>query len=768
MIESRSFDIIQITVDAALPESNAMANNFRLLVLSHRLGHQGVPAFYLDGTPPYSSFPAAGAVVVAFDLFRSFDRFRLSDELFEAHRWTWDATADLPISFFDHLQRALTVRAFYEFRKYDPLYFTTFLLVAGTDMISEPFIYQPVPVRRSGTICVRTVIQGGLSVLVGARLGVQVGSYVLVPPFEHPFSVVALLRGKLTLLYVDRSVRTILPDRVFAHLTNPNLAMPSYFKCDGPMRQPLQKELAALKATDFFDYEPAELARYFAARFASDSEGQDDMLSSLFEYEEPTIIHMIGEQIESPDERRAVEKAIGNEPYFPSKRCKLQLIIANFLSFFRFDFGFSEVSPPSNGQGLATYSFCEYQRLGIPRILVNYHGALRDVPADTVCERWEEERFLPISGPKNCHFVVFSHSVIHRQAVECFFSEFSHIYNLLGFGRIAPVPEIECFYFELPDHLATKIDEFFKGYPLSEFRECPVLSFIVAPPIFDPAFHPHTIVTYVRPAIVTSASEDEMKSLALVVYSRIRVFAPSPFGMIDVAGFETATLFFGYRYQPPYLLRRQHPFFTMHVAWDPVGELTTWMDDMGSVLHVLPRTSLDVVARLLNDFQAFLTGPDVRITFTVLGEGISADLFGAIERKFGQLLKITSVFAVAPAPAVQGLFKDVFDDDVVISAPMEQASDGAFRLPLATCFVASQRQPAYACSLYFSAQRGEPEGLLMEYVKNMSHLSWLSVKPGSEKRTISYPPHVCALLRKNHSETLVVNRFEFLPSTECV
>jgi hypothetical protein len=48
-----------------------------------------------------------------------------------------------------------------------------------------------------------------------------------------------LLLGKLMLRYVDRSVRTIIPDRVFVHRTNPNLVMPSYFKIDGPMRQPL-------------------------------------------------------------------------------------------------------------------------------------------------------------------------------------------------------------------------------------------------------------------------------------------------------------------------------------------------------------------------------------------------------------------------------------------------------------------------------------------------------------------------------------------------
>jgi hypothetical protein len=192
------------------------------------------------------------------------------------------------------------------------------------------------------------------------------------------------------------------------------------------------------------------------------------------------------------------------------------------------------------------------------------------------------------------------------------------------------------------------------------------------------------------------------------------------------------------------------------------------MDDIGSVLHVLPRTNLDVVARLLNDFTMFLTTCDTRVTFAVLGEGISSELFAAIERRFGQLLKQTSIFAVAPAPAVQVIFKDKFDDDVVVTAAFEQVAEGTFMQPLATCVVASQSQPPYTCSLYYSAQRGEPEGLLIEYVTNMSHLSWLSVKPGSEKRTISYPPHICALLRKNHGETLVVSRFEFLPSTECV
>ena len=82
--------------------------------------------------------------------------------------------------------------------------------------------------------------------------------------------------------------------------------------------------------------------------------------------------------------------------------------------------------------------------------------------------------------------------------------------------------------------------------------------------------------------------------------------------------------------------------------------------------------------------------------------------------------------------------------------------------PSATCYVMSKFQPPYMASIY---RRGGNQQLL-EYVTKMSHLSWLSVKPGDEKRTISYPPHICALLRKNNCTCLTISRFEFLPSQE--
>ena len=61
-----------------------------------------------------------------------------------------------------------------------------------------------------------------------------------------------------------------------------------------------------------------------------------------------------------------------------------------------------------------------------------------------------------------------------------------------------------------------------------------------------------------------------------------------------------------------------------------------------------------------------------------------------------------------------------------------------------------------------------PEDTVRAYAKHMSHMSWLSVKPGSENRTISYPPHVCALIRKNTPPTTILSCYEFLPSTEII
>ncbi|OHS94042.1 hypothetical protein TRFO_39786 [Tritrichomonas foetus] len=766
-IEIPSIEIIQISLLPQARDTSQYANNLRLLLLSHSIAYNGTPAFYLESPPGYSAYQTGNSVVIVFDFNHSFDNYQIDTQTFESHKWTWIATSELTNEFLDNFQRALALRSLYQFKKYNPLYFTTFIIVPGTEMLSDPFIYQKVPVRCGNVLRFRVIIQGSLDMLLNYTMPVQPGNYILLPPYEHLFSVVSSNSTSMTILYVDKTQprKTIIPSQQpYVLIAKPNVSLSNYFSNVVSNRSDLNESIRHFPPVDFMNYTKEDIESYFSSRFVDDSEEQG--VESRFEFAEPKGTEILYEQITNKEEREVISSIVGDDPQFPSHRCHLTLILASFLSFFRFDFGFSKVKPPTNGQILGSYSFINYERLGIPNILINNHGKLDDVPADRVIEQWEENRYLPISGEKSAHFVVFCQKSMNEKAVESFFNQFCHIYSLLGFGLLSPFPRFDAFYYTPTEDIASEIDRFFKSQPLSEFQEHPILTFIVSNPIYDSSFMPRTIINYVRPWSITSASEDEMKTLAFVVYSRIRLFSPTPFGMIDIGTHDTATLFFGFRYQPPFLLRRNGNEMTLHIAYDPQTNLTAWMDDVGSVLHVLKLNSLSKVKELVQDAVSANQIDDAKVTLSILAEGITSELNQSIQYDFRFDFPNYKLFSVYPSPTVQIIIDEAFDDDAAIFANVEQAWEGEFLQPLSSVYVVSHCQPAYHVSLYTKDAWKSPESDILDYVRKMSHLSWLSVKPGSEKRTISYPPHICALLRKSCKETLVVNRFEFLPSTE--
>ena len=261
--------------------------------------------------------------------------------------------------------------------------------------------------------------------------------------------------------------------------------------------------------------------------------------------------------------------------------------------------------------------------------------------------------------------------------------------------------------------------------------------------------------------------------------------------MIDIGTRETSTLFFGFRYKPPFLLGRNTEEFTghdildvkddekrksnsmtIHIAWDEATKMSSWIDDTGSILHVLPRTDFNTIHRLINDASLLLSGMELKFTLSILAEGISSELYKEISETFGQAMNNFTLFAVSPAPTVQVLFEEQFDEDAVIFASAEQflenINGNEYMKPQSTCYVVAHTLPAYSVSLYSNpVWNWKPANeIVFEYAKQMSHLSWLSVKPGSEVRTISYPPHICALLRKTGAYVKRVSRYEFLPSME--
>jgi hypothetical protein len=385
-----------------------------------------------------------------------------------------------------------------------------------------------------------------------------------------------------------------------------------------------------------------------------------------------------------------------------------------------------------------------------------------------VVHEWESKRYAPVSGPKSAHFIVVCSVGVRLADAKCFFAELRHIYRLLQFGNLSPFPRFDAFYEVANEGIPAFIRDFFTDQIVSEFQQFPVLTFIVGSTIFDADFTPRSIISYVRPESVVTASADEIKTFAFVVYSRIRVFAPCPFGMIDIGPNESSSLFFGFRYQPPFVLKRAHGAeLVVHIAWDYVSEASAWIDDAGSVLHHFPQTPIAKLHELMLKVAGLLAGARVRFTLVVLAQGIS-------QRRLDELLLNmrdleVQVFTVVPEPAVQVMFNEEFDDDAVISGVAEQFRedlDGEFVDPDASCFVVARSLPAYSASVYGIGDPTRAKEVLLKFVTSMSHLSWLSVKPGSEMRTISIPPQVVALLRRIEPSCAVLSRYEFLPSIE--
>jgi hypothetical protein len=704
--------------------------------------------------------------VVCFDLDNSFTSFPLPD-YFECVHELYPLSSPFNEQIYDCFQRALTLLWYYRLHNSRPLYFSSFLLLPGFESRSEPFLFRKVPVRRGSSLAIRTTLQGAIDVLVDYRRPVPPGSFVLLPPHEHPFRVIGRSGDELQLCSVDRNPRTInARSTLFVWVTRPNLLLNSIFRSP-PLRQNHVFRMPP-DAPDLYDIAPDAIEGFLQERFPAHFRSDDEDFDECVEFPAMTPAEILSQVVLAADKRSLIEKCIGTNDIFPSKRSPLRFFVSSFLSFFRFDFGFSDVRPPYYARSLMDGCDFAYERLGIPNVIVNCGGSPREVSADVVVERWESERFAPISGPKSGHFIVVVDSTIDMNATRVFFSQFCHIYKQFQFGNLSPFPRFEAFYSVPVGTIPTFISDFFRDQKLTEFQCHPVLTFVVGPQVFDTGFHPPSFISYVRPESVRTASTEELRTFAFVVYARTRIFAPVPYGMIDIAPAVSSSYCFGFRYQPPFLRPRHDPILTIHIGWDPELEVSAWTDDIGSILHYLPGTPLPKLSQLMQDACQSLTPTQVRFTLAVFGEGITMALQNMLESVFASLHLTVRIFAIAPQPNVQATFSEEFDDDAIVFDTPEQSRNGPgeFVTPDATCFVVARHLPAYSVSYYARDARKPPDEILREHVREWSHITWLSVKPGSEKRTIAYPFQIVVLIRKTSPLAAHVSRYEFLPSTE--
>ena len=841
--EISSIEILQISILDEYADESQEVNNLKLQILSHSLAFRKNCAIFIDKCPEYSPRPFSGAVVLLFDINDKSSEFPFPIWA-NIEKWVLDPSGFVVTEALIDFQHSITLMQYYDFllKKRNVLYFTSFLLFPEGDDLLDNVLYKVMPVVKDQKIRLRIHVQGNLSVLVDPPLdkllNTQRNTFLLMPPFENPFLVGEMTRTTLKLVQINKESTIVDPRKVrLVKLTAPPLAMQKYFDYSPEMHDVSNKFAQAAtvqtasnkltsstsfpflegKNTNLIDFKTKEHLTYteeditdFFTKTLTNSSKRKQKQNVELEFPEPQIENLLFEQEPDKIAQKAIKFGLGKYHFPPSKRHMTTLVIATFLSFFRFDFGQSMATPPSyvrvglpnsnfidssfssfsslsssslpvtkpqlesiDGSLNVPYTPIDYKELEIPNVLVNEQGRLTAVPATNVINDWKTKRYMPISGKKSGHFVVFCDKSreLSKPALETFMQQFCHHYNECNFGTLSEYPKCDPYHFATTSGLIDCIDNFFKNENVSEFQTIPILSFIFGQPIYNPTFSPRSIVTYVRTGIVASADEEEIKSLAFVVYSRIRSMQSAPYGMWNLTTRESATLFFGFRYTPTFVLPRDETTPTyVQIGYDPQTKLVAWMDSIGSVLQVQLIENISILVSRMRDLKELLNEPNLCFAITVLTDNLSQKL---LDELTSQMAEFTfAIYACYPLNDVQvKLPPNVVADVIHFSSPEQHMAKRRKNMtetpatPLACCYVLNQNLPGYQMLCYKTITK-MPEESTHLFVNLMHKLSWLSVKPLCEKRTVAYPPHILALLRKNNACTDIVAPYEFLPMIE--
>lgn len=781
--ELSEVEIIQISISPDYLDDSPLANQMRLLILSHSMAIRKHFAIYREKCPEYSPSPSNMPVVL---IFQQDPNEKITDlpVWCQIYKWTWTPAKFFTNDIITDFQYAITLQQYYNLGDLDVLYFTSFLMISQSDMIQDDVLFQTVPVLRNQKICFRTHVQSNIQVIIDAPLAVlkvpNKTIYVLVPPFQNPFYVSEINGNFVSLISINKETKVVDSTKVrIVKITAPPIVMHKYYDFPSSVHDPKNRFHSSVQhaknkifcefpTEEHINFTEADLTEFFNT--AVDDDNQMVEYSNIT-FSDPTLNSFLKEQEPNQKNRELITNALGYYCFGPSIKYKTTLPVASFLSFFRFDFGFGMTTPPIFAKLLTPpQTSFTFDRLGIPNILVNHNGKYDTVPADKVITQWESNIYMPICGPKSGHFVVFCDRArgLSKENLESFMSQFCHQYKQLNFGNISEYPKCDPYFFTTGAGMIDQIEKFFQSENVSEFQTVPILSFIFGVPIYDPKFVPRSILTYVRSGTVASANEEELKTLAFVVYSRIRTMSSTPYGMYHITTRESATLFFGFRYQPPFLLPHDDTKPTyIHLAWDPENHLIAWIDCTGSILQVQPVEGVATIISRLTDVLQLLSQHTIKFTLTILGESIENKMLTEVKQQLSQFS--ISIFSCFPSQQIQINIPNFIKDDILVFAPQEtqfSMSDDIAE-PLESCFVIARTLPPYSLSVY-QCFDDPPREALKKFATQMSMLSWLSVKPHCELRTVSYPPHICALLRKNNSVTDVISRYEFLPMVEKV
>lgn len=774
-------NIYLLTTVDELSVEEAKYNELRLLIISHSLNYQRIPSLYLNSTPKYFGNLDNVSCIIVFDINNRFLDYNVPKFLSVTDE-IWEPKYLFTDEIISHFRFSLVMHLLYEFSNLSPIYFTTHIVLKRTHINNMSFLVCPSVVLRDNKLQYRMIIQECEYTLFDYPFPPEPNGFVMLQPYCHPFKVLQSGETELILMYVDQSIKVVDPRKTkFLVLLHSNPSLGKYYTPDQMDRIeiPVKTNPPIFKPKDF-SFSNIDISKVFN----KEKDDPPEKISSITEYsimEFPPLTsqQVISELITEPDELYTISSIMSSNGDFPSMPHNLKLLIATFLSFFRFDFGFLDIKPPYGYKDYiesTNYSEFYYERLDFPYVELYCRGELVRVSSKEVIDKWIENEYQPINGSKNAFFKTFYDEKFSASMVNSFITQLCEQYAAHGFGVLKPCnsePFVEC----TANDMMNKIMDFFHPDNIGQFNVTPSITFIIGDVIYNDNFKPFSVVSYVRPEILRAAKLMQIKKLAFICYSRIRYFKPEPYGKLQIPESYVAPSLFGYRYGSPFLLPREESSeegetFILHLIYDCVSRLACFIDSSGTILHIYyNQDGIHTIAKYIGDFQHWARYRP-HLTFSLLGEGITKKMISEAEQCFTPCFASLKIFTIAPCSSIQVHFDTPFADDAIIFEKLERSFEyqlkDEYATPQATAFCVSQKLQAYQVSLFSHTDNKSPKEVLGEFVKNMSHLSWLSVKPGCEYRTFSYPPHMAALLRKSNRSSNLICPFVFLPSKELV
>lgn len=205
------------------------------------------------------------------------------------------------------------------------------------------------------------------------------------------------------------------------------------------------------------------------------------------------------------------------------------------------------------------------------------------------------------------------------------------------------------------------------------------------------------------------------------------------------------SLAYGYRIQPPFLLVMSQASKQLFLAWDISSHFGVWTDEIGSFLQSSEFVTIRDVLVLVDRLEKDLEVRNVEFCISFVRTTPTREFLNEIEDVLRTRARKVSITTIEPAPYIQATKREGFEDIFVFDDREETDWNGETK-DICSGFVIPNSLPGYQITLHFTTHTSNPKQALMEIAENISHLSWLSVKPNAEHRASAYPPHVVAAL----------------------